>query len=79
MALGWGTTYYDGTEVDILRGVPILVWTNEDCDQVSVKRGRKCDQFPCSRRISSQSPRCSCVRATLTGAGTLVRVTVAAP
>ena len=40
MALGWGTTYYDGNEVDILRGVPILVWTNEDCDQVSVgKRG----------------------------------------
>ena len=33
MALGWGTTYYDGHEVDILRGVPILVWTNEDCDQ----------------------------------------------
>ena len=35
MALGWGTTYYDGHEVDILRGVPILVWTNEDCDQVN--------------------------------------------
>ena len=52
MALGWGTTYYDGHEVstnkrarenislctkifqvDILRGVPILVWTNQDCDQ----------------------------------------------
>ena len=33
MALGWGTTYYDGEEVNILRGVPLPVWTNEDCDQ----------------------------------------------
>ena len=33
MALGWGTTYYDGEEVDRLRGVPLPVWTNEDCDQ----------------------------------------------
>ena len=40
MALGWGTTYYDGNEVDILRGVPILVWTNEDCDQVSHRKYR---------------------------------------
>ena len=40
MALGWGTTYYDGNEVDILRGVPILVWTNEDCDQVSHRNYR---------------------------------------
>jgi len=32
MALGWGTTYYDGQEVPILRGVPLPVWTNEDCD-----------------------------------------------
>jgi len=32
MALGWGTTYYDGEEVPVLRGVPLPVWTNEDCD-----------------------------------------------
>ena len=33
MALGWGTTYYDGEEVSVLRGVPLPVWTNEDCDK----------------------------------------------
>jgi len=32
LALGWGTTYYDGEEVPVLRGVPLPVWTNEDCD-----------------------------------------------
>jgi len=32
-ALGWGTTYYDGQEVPRLRGVPLPVWTNEDCDK----------------------------------------------
>jgi len=32
LALGWGTTYYDGEEVPILRGVPLPVWTNRDCD-----------------------------------------------
>ena len=81
MALGWGTTYYDGNEVDILRGVPILVWTNEDCDQVSTKKRivRTYHHFPCSRRISSRSLRCSCVRDMLTGAGTRVKVTVAVP
>ena len=48
MALGWGTTYYDGHEVDILRGVPILVWTNEDCDQVNNDvTGLECNLLEC--------------------------------
>ncbi|XP_023344466.1 uncharacterized protein LOC111713755 [Eurytemora carolleeae] len=33
LALGWGTTHYDGEEVPILRGVPLPVWTNEDCNK----------------------------------------------
>ena len=32
VALGWGTTHYGGEEVAKLRGVPLPVWTNGDCD-----------------------------------------------
>ena len=32
VALGWGTTHYGGEEVAKLRGVPLPVWTNSDCD-----------------------------------------------
>ncbi|TRY69152.1 hypothetical protein TCAL_02181 [Tigriopus californicus] len=32
VALGWGTTYYGGEEVTKLRGVPLPVWQNDDCD-----------------------------------------------
>lgn len=32
IALGWGTTAYDGKEVDKLRGVALPVWTNQECD-----------------------------------------------
>lgn len=32
VALGWGTTRYGGEEVSRLRGVPLPVWTNKDCD-----------------------------------------------
>ena len=33
VVLGWGTTYYGGEEVNILRGVALPVWTRSDCDQ----------------------------------------------
>lgn len=33
MALGWGTTYYGGQEVDKLRGVQLPVWSNAECDE----------------------------------------------
>ena len=32
VALGWGTTRYGGEEVSRLRGVPLPVWHNKDCD-----------------------------------------------
>lgn len=66
-------------QVPILRGVPLPVWTNRDCDaayfqvpQPSI-RGREI-LFCKTRSLCSRSLKYSCVPDMLTAAGTLVRL-----